>query len=41
MLLKKDVYDTQEEENRQAFIGESDFEMSFFEILVKVKVTTF
>ena len=28
--IVKDVYDTQEEENRQAFTGESDFEMPNF-----------
>ena len=30
LRIVKDVYDTQEEENRQAFIGEGDFEMSDF-----------
>ena len=40
--IVKDIYDTQEEENRQAFIGEGEFEMSdlLFEILIKEKVTT-
>ena len=28
--IVKDVYDTQEEDSRQAFIGEGDFEMSKF-----------
>ena len=42
LQIVKDIYDTQEEENRQAFIGEGDFEMSdlFFEILIKGNVTT-
>ena len=30
LRIVKDVYDTQEEENRQAFISEGDFEMSDF-----------
>ena len=30
LRIVKDVYDTQEEKNRQAFIGEGDFEMSEF-----------
>ena len=30
LRIVKDVYDTQEEENRQAFIGEGDLEMSDF-----------
>ena len=40
--IVKDIYDTQEEENRQAFIGEGEFDMSdlLFEILIKEKVTT-
>ena len=30
LRIVKDVYDTQEEENRQAFVGAGDFEMSDF-----------
>ena len=30
LRIVKDVYDTQEEETRQAFIGAGDFEMSDF-----------
>ena len=30
LRIVKDVYDTQEEENRQTFIGEGDFELSDF-----------
>ena len=42
LRIVKDLYDTKEEEkNRQAFIGEDHYEMSFFEILVNGKVTTF